>query len=167
MRTIRVVVTIFMAAGFVGLVLAQGKTDPSLDKLDKEFLAAFNAKDAAKVASLYAEDALVMPPNHALVRGRANIEAYFKEEFQQGVTNLQLHPIESATANTQAFEAGTSTVTIKSGGSSMSMPAAGGSDAAVTENGKYLTVFKRVGNDWKIAYDIFNSDQPPPPAPKK
>ena len=51
-------------------------------------MAAFNAKDAAKVALLYTDDAVVMPPNHALVKGRANIEAYFKQEFQLGVTNL-------------------------------------------------------------------------------
>jgi uncharacterized protein (TIGR02246 family) len=168
MRKVRVaIVTIAVAVSFAGFVQGQGKTDPALDKLGKEFMAAFNAKDAAKVASFYADDAVVMPPNQALVKGRANIEAYFKQEFQQGVTNLQLRPMESAIAGAQAFEAGTSTVTVKSGGSSMALTGVGGSGAAVTDNGKYLTVFKRVGGDWKIAYDIFNSDQPPPPAPKK
>ena len=71
------------------------------------------------------------------------------------MTNLQLRPMESAIAGAQAFEAGTATVTIKGGG-------VGGSGAAVTDNGKYLMMFKRVGADWKITYDIFNSDQPPP-----
>jgi len=28
---------------------------------------------------------------------------------------------------------------------------------------KYMVVLERVGNDWKIAYDIWNSDTPPPP----
>jgi len=27
---------------------------------------------------------------------------------------------------------------------------------------KYLTVFKRVQDGWKIAYDMQNADQPPP-----
>jgi uncharacterized protein (TIGR02246 family) len=149
------VVAVMLAVSAAGVGRGQGKTDPALDKLAKEFMAAFNAKDAAKLSSFYADDAVVMPPNHALVKGRANIEAYFKQDFEQGVTNLQLRPMESATAGTQAFEAGTSTVTVKSGSST------------VTDTGKYLTVFKKVGNDWKIVYDAFNSDQPPPPAPKK
>jgi uncharacterized protein (TIGR02246 family) len=162
MKKLGVAIVVIATAAYAGVGQTQGKTDPALDKLAKEFMAAFNAKDAAKVASFYAEDAVVMPPNHALVKGRANIEAFFKQEFQQGVTNLQLRPMESAIAGAQAFEAGTSTVTIKGGG-------VGGSGAAVTDNGKYLTTFKRVGADWKITYDIFNSDQPPPPppAPKK
>ena len=40
-----------------------GKTDPQLTKLAKEWEAAFNAKDPAKVAMLYAEDGIVNPPN--------------------------------------------------------------------------------------------------------
>jgi hypothetical protein len=31
-----------------------------------------------------------------------------------------------------------------------------------TDRGKYLAILKRVGNEWKIAYDIYNSDAPPP-----
>jgi uncharacterized protein (TIGR02246 family) len=148
-----VVVAVAMAIGFTGASSGQGKTDPALDNLAKEFMTAFNAKDAAKIAAFYADDAVVMPPNHAIVKGRAAIETYFKGEFKQDM-NLQLRPMESSAAGTHAFEAGTSTVTIKDSG------------AAITDNGKYLTVFKRAGSDWKIAYDIFNSDQAPP-APKK
>ena len=46
-----------LAAGVVGVIVVasvvggQGKTDPTLDKLAKEFADAFNAKDAAKVAA--------------------------------------------------------------------------------------------------------------------
>ena len=77
--------------------------------------------------------------------------------FQQGVSNLQLRPMESAAAGReQAFEAGTSTVSLTGGG--------GG---AVTEQGKYVVIYKRIGGLWKIAYDIFNGDQTPPPGQKK
>jgi hypothetical protein len=30
-------------------------------------------------------------------------------------------------------------------------------------NEKYLVVYKRVGGEWKIAYDIWNSDASAPP----
>jgi uncharacterized protein (TIGR02246 family) len=148
MRELAVTVSVAAALAVPSFVGSQGKTDPALNKLAADFAAAFNAKDAAKVASFYADDAVVMPPNEPMVKGRANIEAYFKRELQEGA-KLQLKPLESAIAGAQAFEAGAATVTFADGR---------------TSNEKYLTVFKRVGSDWKIAYDIFNSDQPPPPS---
>jgi len=148
-RGMAVALTVVFLGSLAG---GQGKTDPALDKLAKEFVVAFNAKDAAKVVSFYAEDAVLMPPNQPMAKGRASIEAAWKGVFKEGVSNLQLRPIESVVAGNQAFEAGTSTVTVPGGG---------------TEQGKYVVVYKRVGNDWKIAYDIFNSDQPPPPPQAK
>jgi uncharacterized protein (TIGR02246 family) len=155
MRKLGIAVVVFATVAFAGVGRSQGKTDPALDKLAKEFMAAFNAKDAAKVAALYAEDAVLMPPDTPIVKGRAGIEAHYKREFQQGVSNLQLRPTESAITGAQGFEVGTSTVTVKT------------DTTTVTDNGKYMTLFKRVGSDWKISYDIFNSDQAMPPPPKK
>ena len=134
-----------------GIAQGQSKTDPIFNKLAVEWAAAYNAKDAAKLAGFYAEDAVYMPPNQPMVKGRANIEAMFKKELQEGFTNLRLMPIESAIAGSQGFEAGTATLT-----------APGGRN----ENGKYLVVFKRVGSDWKIAFDINNTDQAPAPTKK-
>jgi len=151
MRKLAVAVTVAAAFVVTGIVQGQGKTDPALNKLAADWAAAFNAKDAAKIASFYADDAVVMPPNQPIVKGRANIEAHFKGEIQQGATNFQLKPVESAISGSQAFEAGTSTMTLPGG---------------QTDVGKYLVVLKRVGNDWKIAYDIYNSDAPPAPLKK-
>ena len=51
-------------------------------------------------------------------------------------------------SGSRAFEAGTSSLV------------AGGIESA----GKYVVVYQRVNNEWKIVYDIFNNDPPPPPA---
>ena len=166
MRRIGTIGVVAIVVVLASLARTQGKTDPTLDKLAQEFAAAFNAKDAAKVAAFYTEDAVLMPPNRPMVKGRANIEADYKRVFGEGVTNLQLRPMESVIAGTQAFEAGTSSVTVKGGGSSMLLSGVGGSGAAVTEQGKYVVVYKRVGADWKIAYDSFSGDQPPPAVKK-
>jgi uncharacterized protein (TIGR02246 family) len=151
MRKLAVAVTVALTLAVTGLVQSQGKTDPALNKLAADWAAAFNARDAAKIALLYADDAVVMPPNKPMVKGRANIETHFKGEIQQGPTNFQLNPFESAISGSQAFEAGTSTVTLPGG---------------ETDRGKYLVVLKRVGNDWKIAYDIYNGDAPSAPLKK-
>ena len=51
MKKLGVAIVVVATAAYVGVGQSQGKTDPTLDKLAKEFMTAFNAKDAAKVAS--------------------------------------------------------------------------------------------------------------------
>lgn len=36
----------------------------------------------------------------------------------------------------------------------------------MTDKGKYLTVFKKQGADWKAVQDMFSSDLPPQPPAK-
>jgi uncharacterized protein (TIGR02246 family) len=140
--------TIVAAAGSA----ARPKTDPALDKLAAAFAEAFNARDAARVASFYADDAIVMPPDQAMVKGRSNVEAYYARGFRQEIANFRLQPIESATTGTHAFEAGTSTLTERRNAS------ATGGRAEITSDGKYVVIYRRVNGQWKIAYDIFNND---------
>jgi uncharacterized protein (TIGR02246 family) len=147
MKKLITVVSLVAAVVVTAVVQGQGKTEPVLDKITADYAAAYNAKDAAKVAALYAEDALVMPPNEPMVKGRANIQARLQRELKENVT-LQLTPTESTISGSQAFEAGTATVKLPDGR---------------TEKEKYLVVYKRVGSEWKIAFDIWNSDTPLPP----
>ena len=149
MKKVSIAVVVAAALVVTGIVQGQSKTDPMLNKMATEWAATYNAKDAAKLAGFYAEDAVYMPPNLPMAKGRAAIEAHFKQEFQQGFTNLKLTPRESAISGSQAFEVGTATITAPGGR---------------TENGKYVVVFKQVGGAWKIAYDINNTDQPSPPS---
>jgi ketosteroid isomerase-like protein len=149
-----------VVAIFTPFVLpAQGKTNPILDKVIAELVAAFNAEDAARAALLYTDDAVLMPANMPMIKGRAAIEGHLKKEFAAVDMTLQLKPIESMIEGSQGFGMGTSTFTPKGGG--VSQAAAG---ARTADTGKYVLVFKRVGTDWKIAYDIFNSDATTPPA---
>jgi len=149
--TVPLVLTVAIFGTAALNISAQAKTDPALDKLSKAYMSAFNARDAAKVAALYKEDAVLMPPNQAMVKGRANIQSFWAAALKEGAASLQLRPMESSIGGTQAFEAGTYTLATKGAGG-----------AAATENGKYVIVLHRVGADWQIAYDIYNSDQPPP-----
>lgn len=141
-------------ARIVGVVLvavpcsihAQAKTDPVLDKLATEFAAAYNAHDPAKVAAFYAEDAVLMPANVPLIRGRSSIETYYEEQFARGAVRLRLSPLESRVTGDRAFEVGAAVATL----------------GPYSDNGKYIVIYRRVGRDWKIAFDIFNSDQTEP-----
>ena len=140
---------------------AQSKPAPEIEKLLSGFVEAFHAKDFAKLAQFYAEDGVWMRPNAPMVTGRKNLEAEFKKQFEGMSGVLKLTASEIATSGDQAFAAGPYTFTIPSG-SSLTLSGVGGSGSQ-TYNSKFLTVFKRIKGEWKIAYDMQNADQPPKP----
>ena len=145
MRVVALVVAVALVA-LPRFIPAQTPRDPVLDKLSAQFAAAYNAHDAAKVASFYADDAALMGPNAPMVKGRSSIEKYYQEQFGRGAVHLRIKPLESLVRGDRAFEAGTATATL----------------GPFSDEGKYLLIYKRVGREWKIAYDIFNSDQQEP-----
>lgn len=148
MQKAALAVTVAAALTVSGLGLSQGQTDSALDAIAQGFAAAYNAKDPTTAASFYAADAVLMPPNHPMIQGRDHIEAFFGRVMQAGVTNVQPRPVESAVSGRFAFQAGTGTMTLPDGR---------------TESTKHLVVFRRVGDDWKIVYDMWNGNTPPPP----
>src|SRR5260370_40841297 len=75
---------IVMIMGLLSLgspALAQNKG--TIEKLNDVWTAAFNKGDAAAIAALYTEDAYVLPPGSAMVKGRAAIEAFWRQAAQQ------------------------------------------------------------------------------------
>ena len=51
-------------------------TAEELSQMNRDFVKALNAKDVVAAANCYTEDAMILPPNEAPVKGRANIQAY-------------------------------------------------------------------------------------------
>jgi uncharacterized protein (TIGR02246 family) len=124
--------------------LAQNKA--TIEKLSDVWTAAFNKGDAAAVAALYTEDAYVLPPGSAMVKGRAAIEAFWRQAAQQmsdaKLTTVDVLPL----GRSAAREIGT--VTLKSK-----------SQPPQEVVGKYVVVWRKVGRDWKLATDIWNTDK--------
>ena len=115
---------------------------------------AFNAMDAEKLAGMYWEDSLLMPPNHAAVPGGAAVLEYFAAETKglkdAGMTMNIPEAGKLAVAGNLAYEAGNYTVTDASG--------------ATIDAGKYLGVFEKRDGQWRYIRDTWNSDLPPPPS---
>jgi uncharacterized protein (TIGR02246 family) len=131
----------------------------AIEAAAEHFATAFNAKDAAALASHYSADATILPPNGPRVSGRANFESFFKEMFPIG-SDLKLTVNHVDASGDLAYEVGTYTMAIQ-------MPGA----PPMTDAGKYVAVWKRQADGrWLIAADIWNTDvpmPPPPPAEKK
>jgi len=108
------------------------------------------AKDAAAIAELYAEDGAVMPPNGPIGKGRAAIQKTWASMMQTPGFDLTFVPeqIVVSSSGDMALDRGTYRLAIAPNGKAM------------TDTGKYVVVWRKIGSDWKAAADIFNSDLP-------
>jgi uncharacterized protein (TIGR02246 family) len=116
-----------------------------IEAVNAKWIDFFNKGDFAGVASLYTEDATAFPPGSGMVKGRAAIEALWKNMAGQvsdpKLTTLDVKPLGPSAAR----EIGT--FSLKTKGSTPQEVA-----------GKYLVVWEKIGSDWKLAADIWNDE---------
>jgi len=129
---------------YVITVTAAGdQAQSEIEKLNATFVELFNKGDAAGVAALYADDAVVLPPGAGIVKGRAAIEAFWKGAAETlgdaKLTTLEVRPF----GENAAREIGYFSLHSKS-------------SPAQELTGKYVVVWERVGSQWKLGTDIWN-----------
>jgi uncharacterized protein (TIGR02246 family) len=136
----RIALVIAFVTGLTAPVLAQ---QTEIEAVNAKWMDFFNKGDFAGVASLYTDDATAFPPGSAMVKGRAAIAAMWKTMAEKvsdpKVTTLEVKPL----GPTAAREIGTFSLRTK-----------GEKPQEVV--GKYVVVWEKVGNDWKLAADIWN-----------
>jgi uncharacterized protein (TIGR02246 family) len=112
------------------------------------------ARDVAGVVDLYAEDGMIMPPGSPAAQGAAGLNQVWGGLLGMPGMKLVITPevITVAKAGDIAIDKGTYALTT------------GGPEGETTDNGKYVVVWKKAGDEWKVAYDIFNSNAAPPAA---
>ncbi len=110
--------------------------------------AGWNAGDAAAIAAVYAEDAIVLAPGAEPVKGRKAIQAYWQAAIDAapGQTS-KIETLEVHDHGEMAVEIGMYTNV--------------GPDGEHVDHGKYLAVWVNVDGSWKIVRDIFNSSMAP------
>ena len=110
---------------------------------------AYNNKDAAAVAALYADDGQLLPPGTAAVNGRSAINDYWANDVATNWSKLSLKVESTELAGDWAWRSGT--------WSTETTPAL---------SGKWVEVWHRTAGGWKIHRDIWNADATPaaPPA---
>lgn len=109
------------------------------------FVQYFNAQDAAGIASLYAPDAAVFPPNAEMISGRDGIQAMWQGVFGMGVTGATLTTREALQAGPFANEHGVYAMFV---------------GEAKIDWGKFIVIWKKIGPDWFLFRDMWNSSQP-------
>jgi len=113
---------------------------------NRRFMDLVEQKDAAGVAMLYTEDAKLLAPGAPPIEGRAAIEQAFAGMLQ-GIARVQLDTVEVEGHGDTAHEQ-----------EALTFFDAGG---AQIDEGKAIVIWKKVGEEWKLHRDIFNSNLPP------
>jgi uncharacterized protein (TIGR02246 family) len=126
------------------------RVDPSVVEGADKYLKAVLAGDASAIAGMFRENAVLMPADCPLLRGRIAIDQYYRQWFQSPakVTAFTFSHLESPVLGDTAFDVGTYKQTLSLG------------NGTVNASGKYTAILKRSDGEWKIAYLIFNGDSP-------
>ena len=125
----------------------------AIRKNDEDFFAAVNARDAKAAAMLYAPDATSMPANSPPLVGRDAIEKFNQEFLKLPKLTMtgKSQEIRFSDDGTMAYDAGKYSVSF-----------ADAKGHTVTDEGKFLNVFRPVNGEWTVVIDAFSSNQPPP-----
>uniref|UniRef100_A0A7E4URF7 DUF4440 domain-containing protein n=1 Tax=Panagrellus redivivus TaxID=6233 RepID=A0A7E4URF7_PANRE len=108
----------------------------------EEFMRAFNEGNAGKAAEIYHPDGYFMPNHSPPLKGRAEIEQYFKSDMADGVATAQIitEEVNGCGCDVFAYERGSYHLNGTKG----------------TESGTYLQVWKKEAGQWLILSDCFN-----------
>ena len=106
----------------------------------QQWAAATSAGDAQALTNLYADDAVINAPDTPQVTGRDEISAFFGQMVSEGP-----YPMTLSTDEVIIAESGDLAVEL-------------GSFTDSSGDGKFVAVWKKVGDDWKLAIDTWNMD---------
>ena len=151
----------------LSLLAAIAACQPAAPKVDfaaeeqaiRAQVAAFNtalaAYDVPAIDSIYAQDAVLLPPNQERRTGTASIE--------QSFAGLQPLKATMVLTPTSIMIAASGELAVEEGSWVYAMPTPDG--GTFKDNGKYLVAWKKTNGKWLIQVDTWNSDNAPPAAP--
>jgi uncharacterized protein (TIGR02246 family) len=127
----------------IGLVTPALAQKAEIEAVNAKWAEFFNKGDFAGVASLYTSDATAFPPGSPMVQGGAAIGAMWKSMAEK-VSDPKLTTLDvKSLGPSAAREIGTFSLKTKA-------------QSPQELTGKYVVVWEKVGNDWKLAADIWN-----------
>ncbi len=120
-----------------------------IQKANDAFMSAVKNRDVEAITGMYTADALVLPANQPIVEGSKSIHHMWEQSFKYGMGYLDISTSEAEALGNFAHEVGTYEYFTP--------------DNQMVDKGKYIVVWQKEGNQWKIAKDIWNSTMPMPP----
>lgn len=122
----------------------------AIRKAAQDLAAAYNARDATKIVSLFSGAAVVMPPNTATLRGPDSIKGFYESRWAEGGTDLQIEARDIGGEGNLAYMSGTFSV--------VNRPPDG---QERRDRGKFLWIARNLAGRWLFEYQMWSSDLPP------
>lgn len=129
--------------------------EAALRELSTRWNVAVEARDVGSICPLFAENAVEMQANTPVVTGSAAICEWYR--------GWLLDPAVTASFKTEDFDVAASGDLAIERGSYQFRTTKG--DSTTVDDGKYLTVWKKIDGRWKVLYDMANTNLPLPAAP--
>ena len=137
---------IFLAFLMLSAPPALAQARDTIQKLNAEWVAAFNKGDAKALAAMYSPDAYVLPAGAEMAKGHNAIEAFWRGATKQlGDAKLTTVDVQSLGPGA-AREVGTFSFKTKA-------------QPPEPVTGKYVVVWRKMGGQWQLATDIWNMNK--------
>jgi uncharacterized protein (TIGR02246 family) len=113
-----------------------------ISAVNRQFEDAARKGDLERLASLYTPDAVALPPDGPVVKGRAAIKQMWGTLAQQvGLKEVRLQTLDFEQAGDTGYEVGEATLAVSSGTAVM----------------KFVVVWKKIDGQWRLHRDIWNT----------
>lgn len=116
---------------------------------NRKFAEAAAKRDVEAIASLYTDDAILLPPDSELVVGRDAIRQLWQSLIGGGLAGVSISSTKIEVDGDIATDVGLA---------SMSMKSPGGASSVIEV--KFFALWKKVGGRWLVHRDMFNSRAP-------
>ncbi len=129
--------------------------------LDKKWVQAVTARDTTAIANVYAEDADLLAPGAPRASGRAAIRQAWVGFLKTPKLVLTFEPAKITMASSAdiAYETGSYHLGYDVAPKGKRVKGKAVKSRRVEDTGKYVVAWKKVNGEWKVQYDIFNSDK--------
>jgi len=155
MKKITVLTVIFTSLFFVNLSAQKDMSNlkPEIKKINNKMISAMMNNNNDEIMNFYAEDAISLPSYQPMMKGMKALKENMKKSQQSGMKmkEFTIDTKEIFGTDNLVYEIGTYKM-------SMEMP---NMKEPFKDEGKYLTVWQKIGGNWKIKVETWNTDLDP------
>lgn len=127
-------------------------TDPRdiVRRNNRRFSEGIRNRDLETIEGLYAEDAVLMPPNNEMITGKKGSRDFWSAAIKMGLREATLKTAEARLCGNEIHEVGSYKLKVEPE-----------KQAAYEDIGKYMIIWRaEPDGTWKLGRDIWNSDLP-------
>lgn len=127
----------------------QAQLQSAIQAAEDRLAQALASRNVATLLTRYTDDIHLMPHGTPTLVGKVAVGTYFEEVFRLGICGAQFETVSVEGAGDEAREIGR--YTLYAGPSQ--------DERVVAQQGRYLVIWRKVGGEWLLHWDMFNAEQ--------